>query len=148
VFPDPTLQWHPYRSVIDGIERPPTVVDRGLWRGVLHLTVVAPSPGLRAYSVEIACEIYAGFDEMIYSVAGHGAGTADYAGHVYVKEARHSALLTAYASVDPIGRKPRHFLFVGADYCYEVLSFSEPIIRTFGHPDEADAWGPPKGWQL
>jgi hypothetical protein len=45
---------------------------KGLWRGVLYLIVVAPNPGLRAYGIEMSCEIYSGIEEMIYSVADHG----------------------------------------------------------------------------
>lgn len=142
MFPDPTLRWRPYPSIIDGIERPPSVFDHGVWRGVLYLIVVAPKPSHRAYGIEIACEIYVGFDEMIYSVADHGGTTRGYDGGVYVKEAESSALLKTYAAIDPVGRKPRHFSFVGNDYCYEVLGFSEPIIRAFDSPDEAYAWRP------
>jgi hypothetical protein len=141
LFPDPTLRWRPYPSIVDGIERPPFVVDQGVWRGVLYLIVLA-SKGPRAYGIEISNEIYAGFDEMIYSIADHGRTTGGYDGGVYIKEAENSALLKAYAAVDPIGWKPRHFSFVGNDYCYEVLGFSEPIIQAFDSPDEAYAWGP------
>lgn len=142
MFPDPTLRWRPYASMIDGIERPPFVFDQGLWRGVLYLIVVAPNPSLRAYGVEISCQGYAGFDEMIYSIADHGGRTSMYDGGIYIKEAESSALLKTYAATDPSGRKPRLFSFVGSDYCYEVLSFSEPIIRAFDDPEEAYAWGP------
>jgi hypothetical protein len=143
LFPDPTIRWRPYRSIIDGIERGPFVFDQGLWRGVLYLIVVAPNPGLRAYGIEISCEIYSGIEEMIYSVADHGdKATGRYGGGVYIKEAENSALLKAYAATDPVGRKPRHFSFVGSDYCYEVLGFSDPTIRAFGSPEEAYAWGP------
>jgi hypothetical protein len=143
LFPDPTVRWRPYPSIIDGIERPPFVLDQGLWRGVLHLIVLAPKPSLRSYGVEISSHIYAGFEEMIYSVADHGAGaTAIYDGGVYIKEAENSALLKAWAMTDPNKRKARHFLFVGGDYCYEVLGFSEPIIRAFDVPEQAYAWGP------
>jgi hypothetical protein len=142
LFPDPTLRWQPYPSIIDGIERPPFVVDQGLWRGVLYLIVVAPNPSLRAYGIEMSCEIYVGFEEMIYSIADHGGKTGRYDGGVYIKEAENSALLKAWAAIDPVNQKPRHFSFVGNDYSYEVLGFSEPIIRAFGSPDEAYAWGP------
>ncbi|MBH5392185.1 hypothetical protein [Bradyrhizobium diversitatis] len=143
MFPDSALRWRPYPSIIDGIERPPYVFDQGLWRGVLYLIVVAPNPSLRAYGIEMSCEIYAGFEEMIYSVANHGDGKTEvYDGGVYIKEAGQSALLKSYVETDPVGRKPRHFLFVGSDYCYEVLGFSEPTIRAFGSPEEAYAWGP------
>ena len=142
MFPDPTLRWRPYESIIDGIERPPYVFDQGLWRGVLYLIVVAPNPSRRAYGIEMSCAIYAGFDEMIYSVANHGDSAGMYDGGIYIKEAESSALLNAYAATDPVGRKPRHFCFVGSDYCYEVLGFSEPMIRPFDSPEEAYAWGP------
>lgn len=144
LFPDPTLTWRPYPSIIDGIERPPFVLDKGLWRGVLHLIVLAPKPGPRAYGIEIACEVFAAFEEMIYSVADHGGQGRAYDGGVYVKKADQSALLTAYATADPLGRKPQHFSFVGGDYCYEVLGFGDPVIRAFSSTDEAYAWGPTK----
>lgn len=142
MFPDPSIKWRPYPSMIDGIERPPAVFDQGLWRGVLHLIVVASPPGLRAYGIEIACQIYAGFEEVTYAVSAHGADTVVYDGGVYIKEAGQSALLNAYEAIDPVGRRPRHFIFVGSEYCYEALGFSEPVIRAFSTPDEAYAWGP------
>ncbi|KJC58663.1 hypothetical protein UP10_22365 [Bradyrhizobium sp. LTSPM299] len=104
--------------MIDGIERPPFVLDQGFWRGMLHLIVVAPNPSLRAYGIEISCEIYAAFQEMIYSVANHGGSTSAYDGGIYIKEAENSTLLKAYTATDPVGRKPRHFSFVGDDYCW------------------------------
>jgi hypothetical protein len=101
---------------------------------------LAPNPGLRAYGIEIFCEIYSGIEEMIYSVAEHGdKATGGYNGGVYIKEAEKSALLTASAATDPFGRKPRHFSFVGSDYCYEVLGFSGPTIRVFGSTEDAYA---------
>lgn len=142
MFPDPTLRWRPYPSIIDGIERPPYIFDQGLWEGVLHLIVVAPKPSRRAYGVEIACQIYAGFEEMIHSIAQGGFKTGSYGGGVYIKEAESSALLKTWAEIDPVERKARHFLFVGADFCYEVLGFSEPVVRAFDSPDEAYEWGP------
>ncbi|WP_431204610.1 hypothetical protein ACQ86E_05900 [Bradyrhizobium betae] len=125
--------------MIDGIDRPPVVLDQGVWRGVLHLVVLG---GIRAYGIEMRCEIYAAFDEMIYSIAYHGDSAGVYDGGVYVKEAECSALLKAYEEIDPIGRKPRHFSFVGSDHCYEALGFSEPTIREFHNEEEAYAWGP------
>jgi hypothetical protein len=52
--------------------------------------MVAPKPGRRAYGIEISCEIYVGFEEMIYSVADHSGKTASYCGGVYIKEAKHT----------------------------------------------------------
>jgi hypothetical protein len=109
---------------------------------VLHLIVVAPEPSRRAYGIEISCEIYAGYDEVIYSIADHGDRAGMYAGGVYIKEAESSALINAYAALDPAGRAPRHFSFVGSDTCYEVLGFSEPIIQAFASSEEAYAWRP------
>lgn len=143
MFPDPSLKWKPYPSVIDGIERPPFVFDQGLWRGVLHLIVLSPKPHLRFYGVELSCEVYFGTEEMIYSVADHGDAAGAYDGGVYIKEAASSALLRAFAAADPVERKARHFSFVGGDYCYEALGCSEPIIHTFADEEEAHAWGPP-----
>jgi hypothetical protein len=142
LFPDPSSRWRPYPSIIDGIERPPWVFVRGHWRGVLHLIVLASQPGHRAYRIDVSCEIFAGFEEMIYSVSGHGNSKGVYDGGVYIKEAESSALLTAYATIDPAGRTPRHFLFVGSDYCYEVIGFSEPVITAFRDAAEAYEWRP------
>lgn len=79
---------------------------------------------------------------MIYSVADHGTASGRYDGGVYIKEAETSALLSAYAKIDPFRRKLRHFSFVGSDYCYEVLGFEAPVIRAFDSPDDAFKWGP------
>jgi hypothetical protein len=125
---------------MDGMKAPPFVLDRGLWRGVLSLIVLECPPGVRAYGVEVECQIYAAFEEMIYSIAHHGDGSGTYRGNVYIKEAEHSKLLDAFRDVDPIKRNPRHFLFVGGDFCYEVLGFAEPVVRTFASKDEAYAW--------
>lgn len=142
MFPDPTLKWQPFPSVIDGIARPPFVFDQGLWRGVLHLIILSPRPHGRFYGVEIPCEVYAGIEEMIYSVADHGDEAGAYDGGVYIKEAQTSSLMTAYAAADPSERRPRHFSFVGGDRCYEALGFSEPVIQSFADEEEAYAWGP------
>ena len=113
MFPDPTVRWQAYPSIIDGIASPMFVFDRGLWRGALHLIVVPPNPDYRAYGIEVPCECYAGFEEMIYSVTPHGDTTANYRGDTYIKEAKQSALITAFVENDPFQRKPRHYLFVG-----------------------------------
>ncbi len=144
MFPDPTAKWLPYPSVLDGIKRPPTVLDGGTHDGVLNLIVIECSTawnlGNRAYRVEVDCEIYAAFDEMIYSISPHGNGSEIYDGGVYVKEAEESALLKHYVNIDPFRRKVRHFLFVGADLCYETLGTREPIISAFSSIKEALAW--------
>jgi hypothetical protein len=67
VFPDPSVRWRAYPSIMDGIKAPPFVLDKGLWRGTLHLIVLEAAPfGDRAYGVQIACQIYGAFEEMIY----------------------------------------------------------------------------------
>lgn len=142
MFPDPTARWRPYPSIIDGIERPPYVFDRGLWRGILHLIILSPKPYLRHYGLQIRCDAYFGVEEMIYSVADHGGETLRYDGGVYIKETDRSALLTAYRAIDPVDRNPRHFSFVGGDYCYEALGLSEPVIHQFASEEEAYEWGP------
>lgn len=138
MFPDPTIHWKPYPSVIDGIGRPPFVLDRGVWRGVLRLTVESPSDG-PAYGIEISADIHAGFDELIYSISDHGTSDS-YDGTVYVKEAIDSAPLRANAALGLPGRPLRHFLFVGGEYCYEVLGSSEPVIHAFVDGDAARTW--------
>jgi hypothetical protein len=142
MFPDPDIVWRPFPSVMDGMKAPPFAFDRGLWRGVLRLIVLECSPGNRAYGVEIDCQIYYAVEEMIYSVASHGDKVGIYDGSVYVKEAEQSKLLQAYADIDPVKRSARHFLFVGADFCYETLGFSAPVIRIFDSVEEAYAWTP------
>ncbi len=130
---------------MDGMKTPPFVLDRGLRRGILNLIVLEGTPGGRAYGLEIRCEIYAAFEEMIYSTAGHGDGSGGYNGGVYIKEATKSYLLEAFAKNDPIKRKVRHFSFVGGDFCYETLGVGEPIIRTFASKEEAYVWQPDHG---
>jgi hypothetical protein len=125
----------------DGIQSP-FLLDRGLSRGVLHLLVMEGNPGERSHGVTVSCEAYAGFEEMIYSVADHGMAARFYYGQTDIREARRSVFLDAYVAADPLGRIPRHFLFVGTDFCYEVLSDAVSEIRAFPSKDEAYAWGP------
>ena len=142
MFPDPTVRWRPYPSVMDGIKAPPSVLGRGLWRGVLNLIVLECAPGVRAYGVEIKCEVFGGFEEMIYSIANHGDGSGIYRGDVYIKEAENSNLLEAFRNAHPFNRNARQFLFVGDDFCYETLGFAEPVVHTFASKEEAYAWTP------
>jgi hypothetical protein len=142
MFSDPTVEWRPFPSPLDGIDRPPFVLDRGLWQGGLSLIIVEPSPRKRAFGVLIKCEAYLAIEEMIYSVADHGGRAAFYDGTVYLKEATNSRALSAYEAVDPLRRKARQFLFVGCDYCYETVGFDEPNIREFESVDAAYRWQP------
>lgn len=145
MFPDPTSRWLPYPSIIDGIERPPFVLDRGLWRGVLSLIVVGSHPSRRSYGVQFQCEAYGAFEEAFYSICGHGDAGISYDGGVYIKEAAASALKSAYDATGPFsGLKARHFALVGGDFCYEVLATGEPHIFPFASEDEAYAWAPPQ----
>ena len=52
-----------------------------------------------------------------------------------------SAAVTAYTNADYNHLRPRHFLFIGTDRCYEALSFGEPVIRQFDTREEAYRWG-------
>ena len=126
---------------MDGMKAP-FVLDRGVWRGVLSLIALECKPGVRAYGIEIKCQIYGAFEEMIYSIAHHGDRSGVYGGDVYIKEAEQSKLLDVFRDVDPFKRSPRHFLFVGGDFCYEVLGFEEPVVHAFASEEEAYAWPP------
>jgi len=141
MFPDPDLIWRAFPSILDGMKAPPYVLSRGVWRGALNLLVTESAPGASAYGVEIPdCQIYAAYEEMIYSCADHGDRSRVYDGGIYIKEAERSQLLKSFERIDPLGRKPRHFLFVGGDYCYETLGFSAPCARAFPGLEEAYAW--------
>ncbi len=157
MFPDPTVEWLPYPSIMDGMTPPPYVFDRGSLYGRLHLVVLDGPPGRRAYGVAIDCIVYGSFDEMMYSTSRHGGRTGDYGGGVYIKQARRSLLMEELTRLQPAygllnaNRMPRHFLFVGGDYCFETLGFEEPVIRVFASEDDAFAWGPdrnaPPPWE-
>ena len=142
MFPDPTVCWRPYTSMMDGLKNPPFVFDQGLWKRRLHRVVLEAAPGPRAYGVQIECEVYAGFDEMIYSLANHGDESAGYNEDAYIKEATASALISAFKAAHPFGRTPRHFLFAGGDLCFETLGFSEPTIHRIEFIEEVYEWGP------
>jgi hypothetical protein len=129
---------------MDGMRAPPLVLDRGLWRGVLNLVILEYAPGTRAYGVQIRCETYGAFEEMIYSIAGHGDGSGRYDGGVYIKEAVSSRLLGTYVEVHPVNlkRNMRHFSFVGYDFCYETLGIEVPKIHAFPSWEAAYSWVP------
>ena len=46
MFPDLSLRWRPYPSIMDGMRPPPFVLDRGLWKSVLNLIVLEGSLGV------------------------------------------------------------------------------------------------------
>ncbi len=141
MIPDPTLQWRPFPSVLDGIGRPPFALDVGLYEGVLHLIILEPPPRRRAFGVTVPCQSYQAVEEMIYSVAypGHNAS---YDGTTYLKEAVTSASIRAFQAGDPLGRSVRQFLLVGSDFCYETLGFDEPVVREFDDLAAAYDWHP------
>lgn len=148
MFPDPTVRWRPYPSIMDGIDRDPFVYAHDHLRGMLYLLVFGGKSGPRVFGVEIACYGYFAVEEMLYSVARHGDGSKSYDGGIYIKEAINSRLLQAMVDQHPLARSPtnpegwvaRHFLFVGYDFCFETIGFKEPRIRTFASEDEAHAW--------
>ncbi len=127
--------------MLDGIDRP-FVLDRGLWQGGLGLIILEAPPRRRAFGALIRCEIYLAVEEMIYSVADHGEGTAGYDGTIYLKEAASSRALNAFETIDPLRRKARQFLFVGSDFCYETIGFEEPRLLVFEGADAAYEWRP------
>jgi hypothetical protein len=142
MFPDPSLRWRPFPSILDGIDRPPFVLDRGLWNGILALIVVGAPPRGRSYGVQIRCQGYLAVEEALYSVADHGAGTARYNGAVYIKETSDFPAQEAFEVFDRRQRKARRFLFVGSDFCYETIGFDEPVVQAFASTDAAYAWQP------
>ncbi len=145
MFPDPTLRWHLFPSIADGIKCP-FVLDRGLWRGKLNLLLIGRieewKPASRSFRIEVDCQVYFAVEEMIHSIAGHGDHSGKYDGSIYIKEATASRLLEVFTRVDPTKRKTRHFLFVGMDYCYETLGFGEPVLHEFPDAETAYAWRP------
>jgi hypothetical protein len=126
---------------MDGMKAPPLVFDRGFWRGVLNLIVLECRPGPRAYSVQIRCEIYCAYEEMIYSIADHGKDRG-YNGNVYIKEAKESAVIESLGNMHPRMRGLRQFVFVGGDHCYETVGFTKPVIQAFASQDDAYGWAP------
>jgi hypothetical protein len=142
MFPDPTLRWRPFPSELDGIDRPPFVFDRGLWQGMLRLIIVEAPPRKRAFGVQIKCQAFLAVEEMIYSVADHGGGTAVYDGTVYLKEATQSRVCEANKATDPLHRGVRQFLLVGSDICYETIGFDDPVVRRFASVEAAVEWRP------
>lgn len=145
MFPDPSSVWRSFPTIMDGMRPGIFVLDRGLWRGVLRLVVLEDLPGSRAYGVEIKCVAYAAYEDALYSCADHGGDGLSYDGAVFVKEATKSALLASYETVLPWMGKPRHFAFVGTDFCYETLGFEAPVVRVFAGRDEAYEWPPASG---
>ena len=76
MFPDSTVKWHTFSSIIDGPKPPPFALSKGVWRGVLNLIMLECVPDTRAYGIEITnCLVYCAFDEMIYSIAEQGDRT-------------------------------------------------------------------------
>jgi len=139
LFPDSTLKWKPFPSIIDGIHAP-LVSAHGFGQAGLCLTIRSafPASNIRVFGIDIKCKAYFCIDDLFYGNAGHGGGSP-YEGGVYILEATQSTLLNAQNKVDP-SSKVRHFRFVGLDLCYEVLGVGVPNIHTFHSEAEADAW--------
>lgn len=130
---DPTTKWKPFPSIIDGVARGVYVSDRGHSDGSLNLVIQQPRQSL-AFAIEVPCEVFGGCEEMIYSIL-YAHKSVVYDGSVYVKEAETSVALDAFRAADPFNRTPRHFCFLGEDYCYEAVGFGEPSIRVLTDPD-------------
>lgn len=142
MFPDHALRWKEYPSIIDGIGRPPFVLDKGFFRGNLYLGILPPKADQKCYGVEIQCEMYSAVEELFYSNIHHGDSSSSYDGNVYIKEAESSELLKTYENFNQTGVKGRLFLFVGADYCYECLGLQAPKIIIFNNEHEVLKWKP------
>lgn len=140
MFPDPTSVWRPYPTAMDGMAPGMFVLDRGLWRGVLRLIVLDGNLGPRSYGVEVRCVAYAAYEDALYSCVDHGGGALRYDGAVFVKEAEQSLLLTTYKATVPGMGNPRHFSFVGTDFCYETLGFDAPVVLAFASRGDAYQW--------
>jgi hypothetical protein len=140
MFPDPTLRWKPWPSPLEGLKAPPFVLDRGLWRGVLHLIVLEADPGSRAWGLEVPCQAYFAVEASIYAKADHGDPARVLDQPAWLKEAERSQLLSAHAAVVRTRRSPRHFAFVGSEFCYETLGFGEPVVRALASREDAWAW--------
>ncbi len=141
MFPDNTLIWRAYPSIIDGI-RDPFALDRGVWRGVLSLIVLEGANGSRAYAVQVRCDIYSAYEEFIYSIADHGRARPYDNRGVYIREAEKSRAIDTLAQLHPAKRGARQFSFVGSDFCYETIGFHEPVVRAFSSREEAYSWAP------
>ena len=103
MFPDPTLKWKPYPSIIDGTENI-YAIDAGYQDGTLFLIIYGldknkPQPDATPHSlppntaflVEIECDSYTGIDEFLYTVSGEeGSGRGYNNKDVYIKEATNS----------------------------------------------------------
>ena len=143
MFPDSTSVWLPIRTIIDGIASPPFVFDKGLWKDVVSLIIVAGSPEpSRAFGLQFRCLAYFGVDELIYDVAGHGDHGLAYDGDIYLKEAQQSRLKDIQESIDPLKRTVRHYALIGGDFCFEVLAFEPPKIFAFANAEDAHRWSP------
>lgn len=140
MFPDPTALWTDYPSPIDGVAPPPYAFDLGIHRGVLRIAVSPPDASIgNHFRIEIDCEMYFGVEEMIYSTAGH-AGSSANTRKSYIRQATSSRMLDFWRENDPFERSAKHFIFVGADFCYECLGLSDPVIYVFRTEAEARDW--------
>ena len=144
MLPDPNIRWQPVPSVIDGIERPPYILERGISQGMLRLIILTMEDKAPAFEIEVAIEAYTCVEEAAYSIANHGDNGAAYDGTVYLKEAASSKALEAYAALPVAMPNPRHFLFVGGDYCYETIG-GEPLVRRLETFENAKIWLPFEG---
>lgn len=145
MFPDLTVKWKPFPSVIDGITGP-WISNQGFCGDDLCLAVIGNPGTTRAYGIKIEPLIHAGYDDLIYHGATWQVESHFYDDGVYIKEAEQSALLSRYADDQFLG-EVRHFLFWSNTDCYEVLSREKPEIITFSGLDEAVNWNRQLEWQ-
>jgi hypothetical protein len=134
----------PFQSIIEGIQTV-YVHDLGITYGILHLIVCGAANERVFFGVHAPCDAFFAVDEMFYSVKRHGTHEQFLDRTTYIKEAGDSELLRIRRSLaEELGEAGefRHFVFVGNDYCYEVLGRGEPVIRKFDTFEAAAAWLP------
>ncbi len=139
VFPDANIVWKPVTTSMSDISWPALEIVGGGCGGALQLVVAEWNPDRqrRGWSVRFhSPQAFLAVEEVLYSVAPHGANNRDVKGE-YLMEAEQSGFLRAVGSIDPQQRRFRHFLLVGLDTCLEVVDSNEPIIEAYETYEEA-----------
>jgi hypothetical protein len=140
MFPDPTVRWQPYPSVMDGI-RGIFILDRGTHTGTRRLVMTPMTESLPVFVVELDCAIFLTVEELLYDMAVPEHGGWNDGVETYIREASQSRLLEIYDRLNAMQRPPvRHFCFPGLEYAVECLASAEPVIHEFPDYDTAFAW--------
>jgi hypothetical protein len=141
LFPDTDSEWDGYPSIIDGIRHPYVhlIAANG---GVINLLVTGEGTPVGGYGVFAPALLHWVVDEFEYSVTAHGLPTLMYDGMTYIKRARRSKLLQAYADDVLSLTRPgvQHFAFVGGDDCVELVTDGAPTIFPLCSIEARDLW--------